>query len=579
MYMQSVAELQKETTNLEKLAIEFSDTVAIRKSFQESRNRYKEIETLFEYFNPELGKKLNGPAIFKSDIHAPERVIPPSGFQVLEELIFPQFNMEGKEEIIQEAKRINSRITIVKRDSEFLQLTNENVFEAVKGEFIRIGSLGLSAFDCPVTLNSIVEVDYALQGVKEILSIYENNLPQDIQKVSNTQFEKAFVFLDENNDFLNFPRLQFITEHLQPLYKQVFLIQEASKVANNKFTAPVDYSNQTLFANNFFDVNFFAPNDNRLPNKPAVELGQSLFYDQRLSSTNDRSCATCHMPQKAFADGLSKSIGVNGSPVKRNSPTLLNAGFQQHQFYDSRVQLLETQIKDVIGNPDEMHGDFDNATIKISSESDYKELAFEAYSADSITTKEVLKALSTYVRSLESFNSRFDKYMAGDKRQMTSQEIKGFNIYMGKAKCGTCHFTPLFNGTLPPHFIDTESEVIGVPLEAVISNATIDADSGKFYKYGGEYNLFAFKTPTVRNAELTAPYMHNGVYETLEEVMDFYNRGGGAGIGIDLPHQTLPADPLNLTDMEIDAVIAFIKTLTDNPGESYSAESGIAALD
>lgn len=374
LYIQSVNELQKETANLEKLAKEFSDTTAIKIAFQESRNRYKEIETLFEFFNPELGKKLNGPAIYKSDIHAPERVIPPSGFQVLEELIFPEFNLEGKEEIIQETRRINSRITIVNRDSEFMQLTDENIFEAIKGEFIRIGSLGLSAFDCPVTLNSIVETEHALKGVQGILSIYESDLSEEIRNSNQARFDEAFTFLKENNEFLSFPRLRFITEHLQPLYKQVFIVQKEAQIAENKFSTPVDYSNQTLFTNNFFDINFFAPNDNKLPNKPAIELGKSLFYDQRLSSTNDRSCATCHIPQKAFADGLPKSIAVNGSPVKRNSPTLLNAGFQQHQFYDSRVQLLETQIKDVIGNPDEMHGDFDNATIKISSETDSNDL-------------------------------------------------------------------------------------------------------------------------------------------------------------------------------------------------------------
>lgn len=577
-YVQSVKELQNQTEQLEGLAIQFEDSVAIRNAFQDSRNKYKEIEALFEYYNPELGKKINGPAITKNDIHAPERIIRPTGFQVLEELIFPVFDSASKEEIIQEAKRINTRMKLISRDAEFLQLNNENVFEALKGEFVRVGSLGLSAFDCPVTMNAIPEVGHALIGVKEVLDIYAAQVSEELRNENNLKFEKAFEYLQKNNQFLEFNRLEFITEHLQPLYKQLFIVQEALNIANNTFATPVDYSNSTLFTNDFFEINFFAPNDNKLPNQPAIELGKSLFYDQRLSSDNSRSCATCHNPDKAFTDGLPKSIAVNGSPVKRNSPTLLNAGYQQHQFYDSRVQLLETQIKDVIGNADEMHGDFIHATGKISDESAYKTLTSNAYGTDSITTEEVLKALSSYVRSLASFNSRFDKYLAGDKSQLTSQEIKGFDLYMGKAKCGTCHFTPLFNGTLPPHYMDSESEVIGVPAESVITEATIDQDSGRYYKYGGNYNLFAFKTPTVRNAELTAPYMHNGVYETLDEVMDFYNRGGGAGIGIDLEHQTLPTDPLNLTEEEIQNVIAFIKTLTDNSGTAYSTGKEIAEV-
>jgi len=134
---------------------------------------------------------------------------------------------------------------------------------------------------------------------------------------------------------------------------------------------------------------------------------------------------------------------------------------------------------------------------------------------------------------------------------------------MVKAKCGTCHFAPLYNGTVPPAYIEAESEVLGVPSKPITSGAMVSPDLGKFALLQMDVHRHAFKTTTVRNAALTAPYMHNGVYNTLDEVLDFYNRGGGAGIGISLPNQTLPPDPLNLTKEELAALRGFIESLND----------------
>jgi cytochrome c peroxidase len=151
--------------------------------------------------------------------------------------------------------------------------------------------------------------------------------------------------------------------------------------------------------------------------------------------------------------------------------------------------------------------------------------------------------------------------MRGEISDFTDEERLGMNLYMGKALCATCHFVPLTNGTVPPLFLETEKEVIGVPKTA--ANKELDDDVGFYTVFKEDIHKYMFKTPTVRNAELTAPYMHNGAYNTLEQVMDFYNKGGGGGLGFDLPHQTLPFDNLNLSEEEIDALVAFTKTFTD----------------
>lgn len=172
-----------------------------------------------------------------------------------------------------------------------------------------------------------------------------------------------------------------------------------------------------------------------------------------------------------------------------------------------------------------------------------------------------MNALASYERSLLSFDSRFDKYMRGQKSLLTASEKNGYNLFSGRAKCGICHFTPLFNGTVPPNFTNTESEVIGVP--ETLKNQRIDPDLGRYTFYKFDVWKYAFKTPTLRNIALTAPYMHNGVYKTLEEVVDFYNKGGGNGLGFRLDNQTLPEDKLNLSETEKQDLVAFMKALTD----------------
>jgi cytochrome c peroxidase len=153
--------------------------------------------------------------------------------------------------------------------------------------------------------------------------------------------------------------------------------------------------------------------------------------------------------------------------------------------------------------------------------------------------------------------------MRGQRSAMKPNEIKGFNLFMGKALCATCHFIPLFNGSRPPLFYYQESEVIGVPSTPGKIDAKIDSDPGRYSIINRNFLKHSFKTPTLRNIALTAPYMHNGVFDSLEQVIEFYNNGGGKGLHIDLDNQTLPFEKLNLDAAEQRSIISFLKTLTD----------------
>jgi cytochrome c peroxidase len=240
-----------------------------------------------------------------------------------------------------------------------------------------------------------------------------------------------------------------------------------------------------------------------------------------------------------------------------------------------RVNFLEDQASDVLNNEKEMHGSLDKAVSALNQSPEYVALftrAFAHQPGGILTEANIQIAIASYVRSLLSLNSRFDKYMRGDSSQLTALEIKGFNVFMGKGKCGSCHFMPLFNGTVPPYFDQSETEILGVPTSKDTLQPVLDTDLGKYALHKKELHKFAFKTPTIRNIALTAPYMHNGVYDTLEEVIDFYDRGGGQGLGIDLPTQTLPAGQLHLDSDDKQSLIAFMKTLTDTTGLTGAPE-------
>ncbi len=261
---------------------------------------------------------------------------------------------------------------------------------------------------------------------------------------------------------------------------------------------------------------------------------------------------------------MSKSAGLRGTLLSRNVPTLYYAALQEKHFYDQRASSLEAQSQDVIQNHDEMHGSLPEACARLMRDSAYVTLFKKAFpKLEEIQPTHVMNALASYERTLLPFDSRFDRYMRGEKTLLDEAEKRGFNLFMGKAKCGTCHFMPIFNGTVPPTFTHSESEVLGVMTAP--KSGRLDTDQGRGAAFPTMPDLkHAFKIPTVRNVALTAPYMHNGAYQTLEQVVDFYDHGGAVGFGLNLPNQTLPADSLRLDAREKSDLVSFMEALTDS---------------
>lgn len=540
----------------------------LRKSLSNTRNFYKEVEFYIAYHYPEFSKThLNAAPLFHIEAAGTSAyTLPPEGLQVLDELIFSDEAAEQKEEIKTITNFLyNSYASFYLSSVKNGLSKGNNKTLPLRIELIRIYTLGVTGFDTPGSLNISEEASHALLGMKKYINNDAYFKNYSVQK-ANGILTESIDYLSKNKDFETFDRIEFYKKYIQPLYEE-FGNWDGNSDDLKEFSG-WNVKSKNLFASDFLDPYFFTLLQSSEDNPDLRKLGKEIFYDQNLSDNNKMSCATCHLPENAFTDLKTKSqSNVEGKTVLRNSPSLYNAVFAKRFFYDLRAFYLEQQAEHVIYNEDEFNTNYENIIKKLKTKPEYKKAFRAAFKNGEISKENFSKALSSYVASLYSFESDFDKFMRNEK-EISDDAKKGYNLFMGKANCATCHFAPHFSGLVPPFFNENESEVLGVtkkPLNQL--PIELDSDKGRVNSPVKKENSWiyenSFKTVTVRNIALTKPYFHNGAFNTLEEVMDFYNEGGGEGAGLKMKNQTLPADKLNLTQTEIKQVIAFLNTLTD----------------
>jgi cytochrome c peroxidase len=558
-FMQDINGLDSAVSQLQGAIRTRQSAGAVQAAFLRARLAYKRVEFIAAYYSPETTRALNGPNI--PDVDDDLRVNAPEGFQVLEELIFPAPDSANRAEMVHQAAILRSNVHRLRTISETNELTDSHVFDAMRLEVFRIISLGITGFDSPIAFSSLPESVAALESMQEQLGHYSlTETDAALAGKLTKAFGQAISTLQSARNFDSFDRLTFIDQQANVLSGLLLDAQNALQIpvfTENRLLSP---SARTLTDTGIFDASYFVDFAEQRSTPDRVALGKKLFFNPVLSGDANRTCASCHQPERAFTDGepTSLAIGTNGSRIDRNAPTLLNSAFQAVQFADSRVVFLEDQASDVIRNRQEMHGSLPDAVKALQQDAEYRTLFARSYK-EGVTERTLKNAIASYIRSLTTLDSRVDQYFRGQLSELTADEKRGFNLFMGKGKCATCHFFPLFNGTVPPAYQETESEVLGVP--ATADGKQVDSDVGKFVLTKREPHRHTFKTPTLRNVAKTAPYMHNGVYKTLEEVVDFYNKGGGNGLGFNLPNQTLPFDKLDLTQPEKSALVAFMKAL------------------
>lgn len=277
--------------------------------------------------------------------------------------------------------------------------------------------------------------------------------------------------------------------------------------------------------------------------KSKITLGEQLYFDGRLSQNGAISCAFCHTPGLGFADPKQVSIGVGGKRGGRQAPTVYNTGFNPVQFWDGRAGSLEEQAIGPIVNPVEMAETHENVVTKLSKIKGYVNQFQKVFGAG-VSMQGIAEAIAAYERTIISTNSAFDKFVLGDKTAMSEEAQRGMALFKGKARCILCH-----NG---PNFTDNQFHNLGVPQVGPMKE-----DLGRYYVTRRPEDTAAFKTPTLRSIIETAPYMHDGVFKTLEEVVDFLDQGGGKN-----PHLSPLMKPLGLTTQEKSNLIVFLNALT-----------------
>lgn len=537
--------------------LEAKNTTNKIKCYKKARFHFKTVEPILAYVDQNNYKSLNAPNILQVHEEDPTdiKIRNPFGFQVIEELLH-----EDKIDTLKVAEIVtitNSRLKLLKNNA-YINFKNHHIIWLLRHEITRIATTGITGYDSPVLAQSLQESSYAYTTIENIVKMTESNFQsksiynQFLASISNAK--KTL-----NHDFDSFDRYHFIKNHI---HKQLELLVDIQNDWNVEFPFELALSNNitSLFSKETLNKNFFSDyksDTTQLLKK--IKLGKLLFNDKNLSKNRNMSCATCHINEKAFTDG---KITFDDNQT-RNTPTLTYATYQQSFFMDARTGSLEGQVVGVVNNHNEFNMSMDSIVKRTKNKKEYAFLLDSLYS-NKRDNFNIRHAIASYVRTLNPFNSKFDNNINGLENTLSQSEINGFNLFTGKAQCATCHFAPLFNGTIPPEYKDTEMELIGVPRTKDTINAVISNDLGRYNLFNTPQRKHFFKTPTVRNIEKTVPYMHNGVYNTLEEVVNFYNRGGGSGIGIHLEHQTLPNNNLNLSTTEQYDLIAFLKTLTDN---------------
>lgn len=278
------------------------------------------------------------------------------------------------------------------------------------------------------------------------------------------------------------------------------------------------------------------PEDNEMTEEK-IALGQMLYFDERLSGNNKLSCASCHAPGAGYGDGLATFIGFEGFEGHRNSPTIINSGYYKENFWDGRAGGLEEQALGPIQAEGEMNQNLDELIEELNAVPGYVD-EFNKVFNDKITADNIAKAIATFERTIVVKDTAFDKYLAGDDDAISDEAKEGMKLFVGKASCISCHAGPLLS-------------------DHNYHNLGMEGDDGRFAVTGNETDKGKFRTSGLRGIADTAPYMHDGSLATLEDVVNYYNTGGGAH-----PNKSELMKPLNLTQEEVSYLVAFLESMS-----------------
>jgi cytochrome c peroxidase len=549
----------------------------LKSEIELARIKLKGIDFWVRYLEPVAYKKLNGPLPVEWENEVFEKYEKPykregAGLS-LAELYLANKNIT-KDSLEQLVRLSVTALNTFKADSITRQLdTFDHFFLCNRLYLLNLAAIYTTGFECPDYKNIIPELRGMLQSVKQIYTGYNQSFPATpLTNDYLALYDKTIDFVNlQPADFARFDHFDFIKNYINPLFainQELIGRYNVLSSSFNDFTLNNDcmsiFNKSLYMPQNAKGVYSLVSDKETLKEIKAV--GKLLFYDPILSGNNERSCASCHKPTEYFTDTAAvTSLQFGGkSRLARNTPTLINVVYNHLLMLDGKHISLQSQGKDVMTNPLEMGCSEEDILKKIMSCKEYRS-AFKKFLKATPENKEITfdyiaSAITYFYTDFSNYYSPFDNAM-NNNAPLGKDAVAGFNLFMSKAQCATCHYVPQFNG-VPPPYISSEFEVLGIPDDTTYSK--LNADKGRYNVNPAFETNGAFRTGSLRNSEYTKPYMHNGVFSSLRQVIDFYDAGGGAGRKLDINNQTLSSDSLRLTQGEKNDLISFIHSLNED---------------
>jgi cytochrome c peroxidase len=582
LYQLDLNDFKEEQAGLETLIIasdldKNQDMMNIRRKIAEARIKLKNLDFWLRYFEPNAYRKINGPLLVEWENEVFEKFEPPyrrEGAGLTVAALYLEQKSPVKDTLLSVIRKSREAIKTFEADSITSQLSfYHHFFLANRLFLLNLAAIYTTGFECPDSTLIIPELYSMLKGVRNIYDKFNEEFPStSLPQEYLDLYQMMIGFVkDQPQSFNRFNHFLFIRDYVNPLFALNQALIQHYRVRS------INYNDYTLnnAAHSIFNKSLYTPQSSLgvfslVSDSSTLHeirfIGKLLFYDPILSGNNRRSCASCHKPTEYFTDtSMRSAFQFDGQHhLPRNAPTLINAVYNHLLMLDGKHISLQGQGKDVMTNPIEMGGKEKEIIKKLQTCKEYKD-AFRKFFALTPEEKElnlshIASALSFYYASYSRFQSPFDEAI-NKELTISADAVNGFNLFMSKAKCGTCHFVPNFNGVKPP-FIGSEFEVIGTPDDTTF--VVISEDKGRWLINPAAETLHAFRTGSIRNAEHTKPYMHNGVFNSLEEVIDFYDVGGGVGKKLDVKNQTLPPDSLKLSVQQKKDLLSFLHSLNED---------------
>lgn len=574
-YLERVDKLELELTKLETKITQSSSSDATKAQIDEARKALKRVDFWLRYTNPIAYKFLNGPLPVEWEVEVFEKWEKPyrrdaAGLTLLQIALDEKAE---KPELTKLIKQALDSISVFTSPTVLQEINAPSSFYfANRLHLLNLATIYTTGFECPDTEIAVVELEIMLQSTLEDYEYYNKQNPDfALQKNYIKAYKNMLSYVRKQpKNIEKFDHFTFIKNHANPLFT---INQQRIRELHLASSNPNDYSLNNA-ASSIFEKSLYKGLENKgvfkgLKNKEDLDrlysLGELLFNDPILSINNERSCASCHKPSQLFNDtAVSTSLQLDKvARLPRNTPSLVGSLKNHLLMLDGRHISAENQADEVTQNPLEMGLGAKEILPKVLKIKHYKKqlssLAKKTINIK-VSSDHIYSAIIFYYSSLDTASSPFDRAM-NHSQTLSNMVIEGFNLFMSKAECGTCHFAPQYNGVKPP-YVSSEFEVLGTPADTSYYKLSQDLGRGKVHNVPEMQN--AFRTPTLRNLSHTKPYMHNGVFQTIDEVLEFYNTGGGAGNGLSVPNQTLNVNDLNLSKAELNAMKAFLLSLDEN---------------